>query len=230
MSHSSDRLHALDAAAHRWLVSNSMTLLRISLGAVFLGFGTLKLFPAASPAEGLATATTDILLLGLVPGSVAIVIIGALECTIGFLLVSGRWMRPAVYLLGFQLVGILSPLVLLPGRLFAGPAHAPTLEGQYVLKDVILVAAVLVVATTLRGGRIAPGDHSARAVGRALDTHPFSASEKLAVVMAGTADGARLAELCAEHGITESDYEEWRRDAALGARRVLARHDEQIEV
>jgi uncharacterized membrane protein YkgB len=38
---------------------------------------------------------------------------------------------------------------LLPHRLFSGPDHAPTLEGQYVLKDLILFTASLVVATTL---------------------------------------------------------------------------------
>jgi uncharacterized membrane protein YkgB len=46
-------------------------------------------------------------------------------------------------------MGILSPVVLLPHRLFSGPDHAPTLEGQYVLKDLILFTASLVVATTL---------------------------------------------------------------------------------
>jgi putative oxidoreductase len=41
--------------------------------------------------------------------------------------------------------------VLLTGRMFAGPHHMPTLEGQYVLKDVILVTATMVIATTVRG-------------------------------------------------------------------------------
>lgn len=38
--------------------------------------------------------------------------------------------------------------------LFAGPSHAPTLKGQYVLKDVVLVAAAMVVATGFRGAKI----------------------------------------------------------------------------
>jgi uncharacterized membrane protein YkgB len=44
------------------------------------------------------------------------------------------------------LVGVLSPIVLLPAQLFAGPFGAPTLEGQYVLKDVVLAAAAVVLA------------------------------------------------------------------------------------
>jgi uncharacterized membrane protein YkgB len=52
-------------------------------------------------------------------------------------------------------IGILSPIFLLPARLFAGPPHAPTLEGQYCLKDIILVAGALVVAAgSFRGGRL----------------------------------------------------------------------------
>ena len=67
-------------------------------------------------------------------------------------------------LLGVQLIGILSPLVLLTARLFDGPHGAPTLEGQYVLKDVILVAAALVIAATVGGGRLTgkSDEHNAR--------------------------------------------------------------------
>jgi uncharacterized membrane protein YphA (DoxX/SURF4 family) len=147
-------LHAIETACHRWLVAYSVAILRVSLGAVFLAFGALKFFPGVSPAQSLVERTTDILLLGLVPGPVALVLVATLECVIGLCLVSGRALRGAIYLLVVQLIGILSPLVLLPGRLFAGPHGAPTLEGQYVLKDVILVGATLVLAATLRGGRL----------------------------------------------------------------------------
>jgi hypothetical protein len=52
-------------------------------------------------------------------------------------------------------LGILAPLALLPARLFSGPDHAPTLEGQYVLEDIILVAAGMAIAAgTFRGGRL----------------------------------------------------------------------------
>jgi len=64
-------------------------------------------------------------------------------------------MRGAVYLLVIQLAGILSPIVLLPGRLFSGAGIAPTLEGQYVLKDIIIVGAALVLAAAIGGARLA---------------------------------------------------------------------------
>ncbi len=148
---------SLGAAVERWLIVHSIPLLRISLGAVFLGFGVLKYFPGVSPAQGLAVTTTQLLTFGLVPDNVALVGVATLECLIGVLLLSGRAMGVAIGLLTVELVGILSPLVLMPAKLFAGSGHAPTLEGQYVLKDLILVAAVLVVAATLRGARLVPG-------------------------------------------------------------------------
>ena len=154
------RLRALDAACQRWLVAHSIAILRVSLGAVFLAFGALKFFPGVSPAQDLVERTTDALTFGLVPGAVALVAVAAMECIVGICLVSGRAVPLAVCLLGVLLVGILSPLVLLTGRLFAGPHGAPTLEGQYVLKDVILVGAGLVVAATCRGaGLTDPAEH-----------------------------------------------------------------------
>jgi uncharacterized membrane protein YphA (DoxX/SURF4 family) len=148
------RLSAIELACHRWLVTYSMAILRVSVGAVFLGFGLLKFFPGVSPAQSLVEATTNILTFGLVPAAVALVAVATLETIIGLCLISGRGMRGAIYLLVVQLVGILSPIVLLPGRLFSGAGIAPTLEGQYVLKDIIIVGAALVLATTVLGGRL----------------------------------------------------------------------------
>jgi uncharacterized membrane protein YphA (DoxX/SURF4 family) len=156
-------VEAWEVAIHRWLVRYSMTALRISMGVVIFGFGFLKYFPGVSPAEDLALATTHLLTFGLVPAvvpnGVAMALIATLECTIGLLLIVGRWLRLAIVLLAVQLAGILSPAVLLAGRVFAGPHHMPTLEGQYVLKDLILLTAAMVIATTVRGGAITDGEH-----------------------------------------------------------------------
>ena len=103
--------------------------------------------------------------------------IAVLECFIGICLLAGRLMRLALWLLAAQLLGVLAPLVLLPGRLFSGPYHAPTLEGQYVLKDVILVAAgMVIVAGTLRGGHIVRDEPRGRA-SEPLRTAPAAAAE-----------------------------------------------------
>lgn len=51
-------LDRLEAVAHRWLIARSIALLRLSLGAFFLVYGVLKIFPGVSPAQGLLEATT----------------------------------------------------------------------------------------------------------------------------------------------------------------------------
>jgi uncharacterized membrane protein YphA (DoxX/SURF4 family) len=153
-------LQSLDAAIHRFLRAHSIAMLRIAVGLVILAFGVLKFFPGVSPAEELTKMTTDKLTFGLVPGHIAIVVVATLESIIGLLLITGRFLRLAVYLLAGQLIGILAPLVLFTDRLFAGPHNAPTLEGQYVIKDLIIVASGLVVASTLPG--LVPGAEPAR--------------------------------------------------------------------
>ena len=134
-----------------WLTRYSISILRISLGLIILGFGVLKYFPGVSPAESLVKATVHIMTFGLVPamGRIAMVTTATLECFIGISLIIRRGLRATIYLLFLWVLGILSPIVLLPHRLFTGPHHAPTLEGQYVVKDLILFAASLVIATTL---------------------------------------------------------------------------------
>ncbi|MGI9000884.1 MAG: hypothetical protein ACR2GH_04385 [Pseudonocardia sp.] len=139
----------LEGTVIGWLHQHSITLLRISMGAVILGFGVLKYFPGMSPAEGLVLVTTKLLTFGLVPDQVLMVLTATMECALGLSLILGRGLRVSIYLLVFWVLGILSPALLVPQRLFSGPDHAPTLEGQYVLKDVILLAAVLVIATAV---------------------------------------------------------------------------------
>jgi putative oxidoreductase len=167
------RFVALEDALHAALVRHGITALRITVGMIFVGFGVLKFFPGVSPAENLAITTVDRLTFGLVSGGVGLVAIATLECFIGISLLAHRWMRLAVWLLAAQLVGVLTPVVLLTDRLFSGPHHAPTLEGQYVLKDIILVAAGMVIAAgTFRGGRLVRDEPQP---GRAPARQPFDA-------------------------------------------------------
>ncbi|TCO14881.1 hypothetical protein EV652_12385 [Kribbella steppae] len=122
---------------------HSVDILRVSLGLIFLGFGVLKFFPSASPAEALVMRTIDTLTLGIIDGRNAVLLTALMECFIGLTLVTGKFLRTGLLVLGLSLVGIMSPLVLFFGDLFPG---TPTLEAQYVLKDIVLAAAGLVIA------------------------------------------------------------------------------------
>lgn len=148
------RIEQAQRVAVQWLSSYSIDLLRVSLGLIFLAFGVLKFIPGASPAADLATRTVETLTLGMVPGSAALILTAAMECFVGLTLVSGKLLRTGLAVLGVSMVGIMSPLVLFFGELF--PAGGPTLAAQYVLKDIVLVTAGMVVAAKALGARMVP--------------------------------------------------------------------------
>jgi uncharacterized membrane protein YphA (DoxX/SURF4 family) len=145
-------LEPIDVKATNWMARHAVTLLRVALGVVFFWFGVLKFFPDLSPAQTLAVRTIDILTFGLVPEGLSLVLLAVLECAIGLGLISGKFMRLTLLLLAFQMLGAASPLVLLPGEAFLRFPYAPTLEGQYIIKNVVLVSAGLVIGATVRGG------------------------------------------------------------------------------
>ena len=149
-----DRFDHLDTSLNRWLVAHSIALLRIGMGIIFLGFGVLKFFPGISPIEDLATRTTHILTLGLLSGHKAMDFVAGLECIIGVCFLTGRFLRVGVWLMALQMIGAMSPLIIFPGELFIKPYYAPTLAAQYIIKDIILVAAGMVIASTWTGARI----------------------------------------------------------------------------
>jgi uncharacterized membrane protein YkgB len=147
-------INRIDAMVTPWLARHSVSLMRISLGFVFLAFGVLKFFPNVSPAENMAIEAMDGLTFGIVPGSVGLVLVAAMETAIGLSLLTGRYLRVGIALLGMAMIGVLSPLVLFPGELFSRSYNAPTLEGQYVVKDLVLLTSALVVGLRERGAEL----------------------------------------------------------------------------
>jgi putative oxidoreductase len=138
-----------------WLAEHSVTLLRISLGMVILGFGVLKYFPGVSPAEPLVMRTVDRLTFGWVTGTPAVIATAVVETILGLILLTGKGLRIGVVLMAGWLVGVMAPVVLFFGDLF--PGFVPTLEAQYVLKDIIVAAAGAVVAAQALGARYTVG-------------------------------------------------------------------------
>jgi uncharacterized membrane protein YphA (DoxX/SURF4 family) len=129
-----------------------LLLLRVSLGVVFLWFGFLKFFPGLSPAQELATRTIDVLTGGLLPPSVSIYILATWETLIGLGLIFGIFMRGTLLLLFLQMPGTILPIFFFPEEVFTRIPYAPTLEGQYIIKNLVLVSAGLVLGATVRGG------------------------------------------------------------------------------
>jgi uncharacterized membrane protein YkgB len=146
----------VDRAITAWMARHGVRLLRISLGVVFLWFGVLKFFPGLSPATALATRTIAALTFGTVPADVAINVLAAWETLIGLGMLFGLAMRATIALLFVQMLGTITPLFLFPELAFTRAPYAPTLEGQYIIKNIVLVSAAIVVGATVRGGRLVP--------------------------------------------------------------------------
>ena len=90
------------------LATHTIGLLRISLGLVIAGFGVLKFFPGASPAEPLVMQTTEVPTFGLVEGRTAVLATAIMEVALGLALLVGRLLRPAMVLMPGWLAGIRS--------------------------------------------------------------------------------------------------------------------------
>jgi len=150
------RFDRLDRLITTWMADHGVLLLRIALGIVFLWFGALKLIPGLSPAEDLAGRTIESLTFGIVPASVALPVLALWEVAIGLGLLVGRWMRVTLLLLFVQMAGTVTPLLLFPSETFSQFPLVPTLEGQYIIKNIVLVAAAIVLGATVRGGQLTP--------------------------------------------------------------------------
>jgi uncharacterized membrane protein YphA (DoxX/SURF4 family) len=146
------QFNMLDTHITQWMARYGVLLLRISVGIVFFWFGILKFFPSLSPAEDLAARTITLLTFGIVQPAVSLPVLAAWEVTIGLGLITGRFMRVTLLLLFAQMLGTITPLFLFPDETFTRFPYAPTLEGQYIIKNLVLVSAAMVIGATVRGG------------------------------------------------------------------------------
>lgn len=118
---------------------------RITLGLVFIWFGTLKLF-------GVSTATS-IIAHTVYIGSpqTTVPMLGLWEAIIGLCMIARPLVRVAILLLALRLVGTLSALIVMRETCFQATPWAPTIEGQFLIKDLMLFGAAMVIGGTVRG-------------------------------------------------------------------------------
>ena len=141
-----------DPIITEWMSRNGYLLVRISIGIVFVWFGFLKFFPGLSPAQGLAIKTITLLSFGLIPELIIINGLAFFEVLIGIGLISGKFVRETLLLLFLQMAGTFTPIFLFPDEVFTHFPYAPTLEGQYIIKNLVLVAAGIVLGGKLHKG------------------------------------------------------------------------------
>ncbi len=123
----------------------SPAFLCFALGLVYLHFGMLKLFPDLSPAEMIATQTVIRLSWSWLDAQTALWTLAVFECLLGIAFLfrlAPRWV-PFVFFA--HMAGTCAPLFLLPELTFKIAPFAPTLEGQYILKNLVFIAAAWTV-------------------------------------------------------------------------------------
>ncbi|WOO42402.1 hypothetical protein [Rubellicoccus peritrichatus] len=137
-------LNKIDEAIIGVLQKYGVLLLRLSLAVIFMWFGLLKVF-GVSPAEELVKNTVYWL-----PPDVFLPILGYWEALIGFFLLWRPLIRVSLLLLLLQMPGTALPLLLLPHVCFTQPPFGLTMEGQYIIKNLVLISAAIVVGGTAR--------------------------------------------------------------------------------
>lgn len=145
------RFDRIDRAITRWMATYGLTIMRVGLGIVFFWFGALKLVPGLSPAEELVRST-----IYFVDPDIFQPILAIWEMAIGLGLLTGRFLRLTLLLLFGQMAGTALPLVLLPEVVWTAFPFGLTLEGQYIIKNLVLIGSALVLGGTVRGGRLDP--------------------------------------------------------------------------
>jgi uncharacterized membrane protein YkgB len=116
---------------------------RVAIFIVYFWFGILKIFDL-SPASPLASALTQ-RTIGLAHFGTAFRILAIFECVIGILFLFPKLTRIVIPLLVVHLVIVCSPLILVPHDAWT-KFLVPTLEGQYIIKNVLIAAVAIGIA------------------------------------------------------------------------------------
>ena len=143
------RFETIDLTIASFMRRYGVTALRTSLGIIFIWFGLLKPL-GLSPAATLVQETVG--WLPLLSPEAWVAVIGWWEVAIGVAFLIPATTRIAIALLAMQMAGTFMPLILLPDVTFqpGGAPFVPTLEGQYIIKNLLIISAALVVGGTVR--------------------------------------------------------------------------------
>ena len=151
-----DNLDRIDRRIAGVMRRNGERAVRVSLAVIFVWFGILKPF-GVSAAQPLVEDTIS--WMPVLTPTQWVAAVGWYEVVIGLLFLSRRTTRIAIALLAGQMVGTFLPLVILPEVTFqAGRVPwAPTLEGQYIVKNLMIISAAMVIGGSVRDHGTRPG-------------------------------------------------------------------------
>jgi uncharacterized membrane protein YkgB len=142
-------IESLDDSIASFMKKYGVRALQLSLAVIFIWFGILKIF-GLSPAADLVMATVK--WMPFFTPQTWLKIIGWWEVIIGLSFLFHKTKRIAIALLAMQMFGTFLPLIILPAITFQAGRYpfAPTIEGQYIIKNLLIISAALVVGGTVR--------------------------------------------------------------------------------
>ena len=139
-----DVYERIDSQVTNWLGKWSIPLLRISLGIVFVWFGLLKVFDVTPVTDLVANTVYWVDPDWFVP------VLGVGEVIIGAALIFNFALRPMLALFLLQMAGTFLVLIVQPDVAFRdGNVFLLTVEGEFVVKNLVLLSAGLVVGSTV---------------------------------------------------------------------------------
>jgi uncharacterized membrane protein YkgB len=133
----------IDLQVIGWLRKAFLPLARVAIFIIYFYFGILKVFDL-SPAGPLAHELTN-RTIGAAHFHTAYLVLALFECLIGVLFLFPKLNRIVIPLLFIHVVVVCSPLLLLPQQAWTHP-FVPSFEGQYIIKNVIIVALAIGIA------------------------------------------------------------------------------------
>ena len=151
------KIIAFEDRVYDWMARNGVLLLRLSIGILFFWFGFQKYFPGISSAEDIATATIEVVSLGIVTHPISMPLLATWETLIGLGFLTGKYLRATIILLYLQMIGTFIPLFVFPQETFYLFPWVPTIEGQYILKNILFITGAMVIGAYYHKRRIQKG-------------------------------------------------------------------------
>jgi uncharacterized membrane protein YphA (DoxX/SURF4 family) len=144
-SNAVQRFDDVDSRVRTTLGTVGFVALRVSVGLVFVWFGLLKIFDV-SPVSDLVAQTVYWF-----DPDVVVPALGVFEVIVGSLLLSGKLLRTALALFAAQMLGTFLVFIVLPEVAFRdGNPFLLTVEGEFVVKNLVLLTAGMVVGARVR--------------------------------------------------------------------------------
>ena len=138
------KLDHIDKSITDWLKAYGYYFLKYSLALVFIWFGILKPLGLSSANDIVARTVY------FVDPSWFVPLLGLWEVAIGVWILFRPLVRAGLFLMGLQMIGTFLPLILLPEIIYIKFPFVMTLEGQYIIKNLVLIGAGMIVGSHAR--------------------------------------------------------------------------------